>query len=102
MSCIEQWPSGGGPGGLSLAVVLGKYCDDVHVDLFESGPQFAEIGAGISVWKRTWFINQKLGPFVLEESPSCESLHISDGSCLLTHSQVIHGTVRSYQIQGLN
>lgn len=44
-----------------MAVVLGKRCDDVHVDLFESGPQFAEIGAGISVWKRTWFIIQRLG-----------------------------------------
>ena len=44
-----------------MAVVLGKYCDDVHVDLFVSGPQFAEIGAGISVGKRTWFIIQKLG-----------------------------------------
>ena len=41
-------------------------------------------------------------PFVFEESPSCESSHISDRACPLTHSQVIHGTMRSYQIQGLN
>ncbi|KAL5530919.1 hypothetical protein ACEPAG_3795 [Sanghuangporus baumii] len=52
---------GGGIGGLSLAVVLGKYCDDIHVDLYEALPEFTEIGAGISVWKRTWFIMQELG-----------------------------------------
>ncbi|KAI5117644.1 hypothetical protein M0805_001300 [Coniferiporia weirii] len=52
---------GGGPGGLALAVVLNKYCSDVHIDLYESAPQFTEIGAGISVWKRTWFIMQTLG-----------------------------------------
>ncbi|EJC99781.1 FAD/NAD-binding domain-containing protein [Fomitiporia mediterranea MF3/22] len=52
---------GGGIGGLSLAVVIGKYCKDVEIDLFEGLPQFTEIGAGISVWKRTWFIMQELG-----------------------------------------
>ncbi|KAL5492945.1 hypothetical protein ACEPAI_4393 [Sanghuangporus weigelae] len=52
---------GGGIGGLSLAVVLGKHCDDIQIDLYEALPQFTEIGAGISVWKRTWFIMQELG-----------------------------------------
>ncbi|KAH8119851.1 hypothetical protein DFH11DRAFT_11993 [Phellopilus nigrolimitatus] len=52
---------GGGIGGLSLAVVLNKYCSDVQIDLYEAAPQFTEIGAGISVWKRTWFIMQLLG-----------------------------------------
>ncbi|THH03321.1 hypothetical protein EW145_g6353 [Phellinidium pouzarii] len=52
---------GGGPGGLALAVVLNKYCNDIHIDLYESASQFTEIGAGISVWMRTWFIMQSLG-----------------------------------------
>lgn len=53
--------SGGGPGGLALSIVLGKYCNDVYIDLYEAAPQFTEIGAGISVWKRTWSILQTLG-----------------------------------------
>ena len=53
--------SGGGIGGLSLAVVLGKFCRDIEIDLYETLPRFTEIGAGISVWKRTWFIMQELG-----------------------------------------
>ncbi|EJC99819.1 FAD/NAD-binding domain-containing protein [Fomitiporia mediterranea MF3/22] len=52
---------GGGIGGLSLAVIIGKHCKDVKIDLFEALPQFTEIGAGISVWKRTWFIMKELG-----------------------------------------
>lgn len=58
-SCFQY--SGGGPGGLALSVVLGKYCDDVHIDLYEDTPNFIEVGAGISVWKRTWSILQTLG-----------------------------------------
>ena len=53
--------SGGGVGGLSLAVVLGKYCSDINIDLYEALPQFTEIGAGISIWKRTWVILKELG-----------------------------------------
>ncbi|THG99501.1 hypothetical protein EW145_g7256 [Phellinidium pouzarii] len=53
--------SGGGIGGLTLAVVLNKYCNDVHIDLYESASQFTQIGAGVSVWKRAWFIMQSLG-----------------------------------------
>ena len=49
--------SGGSPGGLSLSVILNKLNvgreHDVHIDLYESAPAFTEIGAGISVWKRT-------------------------------------------------
>ncbi|OCB85076.1 FAD/NAD-binding domain-containing protein [Sanghuangporus baumii] len=52
---------GGGIGGLSLAVVLGKYCSDVEIDVYEVKPQFTEIGAGVSVWNRTWAIMQTLG-----------------------------------------
>ncbi|KAL5498529.1 hypothetical protein ACEPAH_1883 [Sanghuangporus vaninii] len=52
---------GGGIGGLSLAVVLGKYCNDVEIDVYEAQPHFTEIGAGVSVWNRMWVIMQTLG-----------------------------------------
>lgn len=64
-SCSSCVFSGGGPGGLSLCVVLGRYLHannaDVHIHLYEAAPEFKEIGAGISIWKRTWSILQALG-----------------------------------------
>ena len=55
--------SGGGIGGLSLAVVLKRYrgSKNFQVDLYESGPKFTEIGAGITVWTRTRSIFDTLG-----------------------------------------
>lgn len=47
--------SGGGIGGLTLAVVLKKYfgSSKLKVELYEAGPKFTEIGAGITAWERT-------------------------------------------------
>ena len=54
--------SGGGIGGVTLALVLGKYAGhDIQVDLYEAKGGFSEIGAGISIWNRTWFILKSLG-----------------------------------------
>lgn len=33
----------------------------MEIDLYESASQFTQVGAGISVWKRTWYIIQLLG-----------------------------------------
>jgi len=53
---------GGGIGGLSLAVVLQKFSKkDIQIDLYEAKDKFAEIGAGLTIWKRTWYIIQALG-----------------------------------------
>lgn len=56
------WPStsGGGIGGLTLAVALGR-CDDVDVDIYEQAPELTELGAGISLLPRSWNIMKKLG-----------------------------------------
>ncbi|CCM00599.1 uncharacterized protein FIBRA_02635 [Fibroporia radiculosa] len=51
---------GGGIGGLACAVALARY-GDIQVDIYEAASQFAEIGAGIGMWPRTWKIMQKLG-----------------------------------------
>ncbi|KAL6309371.1 FAD/NAD(P)-binding domain-containing protein [Sparassis latifolia] len=53
-------PSGGGVGGLTCAVALARY-PDIHVDVYESASEFAEVGAGIGMWPRTWKIMQALG-----------------------------------------
>ena len=42
-------------------MVLGKYCKDVAIDVYEERSQFTEIGAGVSVWNRMWMIMQTLG-----------------------------------------
>ncbi|OCH85258.1 FAD/NAD(P)-binding domain-containing protein [Obba rivulosa] len=51
---------GGGLGGLTLAVTIGRF-SDVPVDLYEAAPQISTIGAGIALWKRTWRIFRHLG-----------------------------------------
>lgn len=56
--------SGGGPGGLALAVTLGKYNDPtcpIAIDIYESQPKLATVGAGISVWPRTHTLLRRLG-----------------------------------------
>lgn len=52
--------SGGGIGGLALALALSKY-PDIRVDVYEAAKEFDEIGAGIMMWERTWRILQTLG-----------------------------------------
>ncbi|KAH8104119.1 FAD/NAD(P)-binding domain-containing protein [Cristinia sonorae] len=51
---------GGGIGGLVLALALARH-SDIQVDIYEAAREFAEIGAGIGVWPRTWKILQSLG-----------------------------------------
>lgn len=56
--------SGGGPGGLTLAVALSKFNDPtspISLDIYESQPVVATVGAGISVWPRTQTILRGLG-----------------------------------------
>lgn len=52
--------SGGGIGGLTLAVALSRY-PDIKVDVYEAASQFKEIGAGVMIWARTWEILSLLG-----------------------------------------
>ncbi|KIK50756.1 hypothetical protein GYMLUDRAFT_51021 [Collybiopsis luxurians FD-317 M1] len=50
---------GGGIGGLTCAVAL-KNSRDIEIDLYEQAAQITEIGAGITVWPRTWDILKSL------------------------------------------
>lgn len=52
--------SGGGIGGLCLAVALARY-PDIQVNLYEAAARFKEIGAGVTMWARTWEILAALG-----------------------------------------
>lgn len=52
--------SGGGIGGLLLAVALSKY-PDIQVDVYEAAKLFSEVGAGIGLWPRSWKIIEQLG-----------------------------------------
>lgn len=52
--------SGGGIGGLTLAVTLGKY-SNIPIDIYESSSEIGTIGAGLAVWKRTWDVMCRLG-----------------------------------------
>ncbi|KAI0773492.1 hypothetical protein C8Q74DRAFT_1368087 [Fomes fomentarius] len=55
---------GGGIAGLTLAVALGKSQDPgstIQIDMYEAGSEITTVGAGISVWARTWTIMRALG-----------------------------------------
>ena len=53
--------SGAGIGGLTLAVTIGKFCDNVAIDLYEAASAISTIGAGIVMWERTRNIMEQLG-----------------------------------------
>jgi salicylate hydroxylase len=52
---------GGGPGGLALAVTIGKFNPELAVDVYEAGSEITTVGAGITMWKRTWQVMQRVG-----------------------------------------
>ncbi|KAI0637469.1 hypothetical protein C8Q77DRAFT_1086146 [Trametes polyzona] len=59
---------GGGIAGLTLAVALGHFQKQLppdsaplEVHIYESGPEITTVGAGISVWPRTWAVMRALG-----------------------------------------
>ncbi|KAF9239487.1 hypothetical protein BU15DRAFT_61991 [Melanogaster broomeanus] len=51
---------GGGIGGLTLALVIGRY-GIIPVDVFEAGPQITTVGAGINFFGTTMDIMKELG-----------------------------------------
>ena len=55
-----MFDSGGGIGGLLLAVSLSKY-PDIQVDVYEAAKVFSEVGTGIGLWPRSWDIIERLG-----------------------------------------
>lgn len=66
--------SGGGIGGLACAVAL-KDHTNIEIDVYEQAAQITEIGAGVTVWPRTWEILKLLGleedlSVLLKEPPS--------------------------------
>ncbi|KAJ3932766.1 MAG: salicylate hydroxylase [Lentinula lateritia] len=65
---------GGGIGGLACAVAL-KDHTNIEIDVYEQAAQITEIGAGVTVWPRTWEILKLLGleedlSVLLKEPPS--------------------------------
>ncbi|PFH48452.1 hypothetical protein AMATHDRAFT_149878 [Amanita thiersii Skay4041] len=61
LTCIVC--SGGGIGGLTLARCFSRFDGNrcTEVTIYESAPEFSEIGAGISLRPRTWEIFKNLG-----------------------------------------
>ncbi|KAJ4484354.1 salicylate hydroxylase [Lentinula edodes] len=51
---------GGGIGGLTCAVAL-RDCPNIELTLYEQAAQITEIGAGITVWPRTWMLLKSMG-----------------------------------------
>ncbi|CAK5267917.1 unnamed protein product [Mycena citricolor] len=53
-------PSGGGIGGLTLALALSRY-PDIEVQIYEAAKSLSEVGAGVGIFPRPWKIVQLLG-----------------------------------------
>ncbi|KAI0352415.1 FAD/NAD(P)-binding domain-containing protein [Trametes cingulata] len=68
---------GGGIAGLTLAVALGHYenrASPIEVHLYEAGPEITTVGAGISVWPRTWSVMRHLDLYEQLSRASVQSL----------------------------
>jgi 2-polyprenyl-6-methoxyphenol hydroxylase-like FAD-dependent oxidoreductase len=52
--------SGGGIGGLTLALALTPYADIV-IDIYEAAARFEDIGAGLGIWGRGIGVLRKMG-----------------------------------------
>ena len=47
-------------GGLVLALCLKKYASDVRFDIYESAAELTEVGAGIGMTQRIWWVMKEL------------------------------------------
>lgn len=56
-------PSGGGIGGLALALALHRVDPEstIEVDIYEAASELTQVGAGLTLWPRTWEMFEKLG-----------------------------------------
>ncbi|KAF5337613.1 hypothetical protein D9758_014926 [Tetrapyrgos nigripes] len=51
---------GGGLGGLTCACAL-RNTTNLDIDLYEAADEIAEVGAGVTVWPRTWKLLRSMG-----------------------------------------
>ncbi|KAI0820656.1 hypothetical protein BC628DRAFT_1422680 [Trametes gibbosa] len=77
---------GGGIAGLTLAVTLGHFAsqnsaaEPLEVHIYESGPELTTVGAGISVWPRTWAVMRALGVYEDLARASVQPLDGNEGN----------------------
>ena len=65
---------------MTLAIALRPEKDEispVQIDLYEAGAEITTVGAGISVWTRTWEIMRELG---LYEDLAAQSVRTGSGT----------------------
>lgn len=76
--------SGGGIGGLCLAVALTRF-PDVEVAVYEAAGSFKEVGAGVMIWGRTWRVMSLLGLDKVLREIAGVALDGSEGTCPMMH-----------------
>ena len=91
---ILSWGSGGGIGGLTLAVALSKLDLDnaIKIDIYEAASELTQVGAGITFWPRAWDIIEKLGLDGELAEHLAPGQHIPDGKprqCYLLLTQTV-------------
>ena len=66
-------------------MTLGHYADPsspIQIDMYEAGPEITTVGAGISVWPRTWVVMREMGLYEELVSEAVRSKDISGGDQL--------------------
>ncbi|THU98831.1 FAD/NAD(P)-binding domain-containing protein [Dendrothele bispora CBS 962.96] len=97
---------GGGVSGLTCACVL-RHSKNVEIDVYEAAEEIAEVGAGVTVWPRTWKLLKSMGieqdmVDVLKERPTDEpklafTFRKSDQKQGITFKRMIsHGGVATF------
>ncbi len=86
-----------------MAVTLGRHEEKgspIKVDLYEGGSEITTVGAGISVWARTWAVMRQLGIYdqlageAVRQEPSGAEGQLADDTELSKHVlTVMRGTV---------
>ena len=75
--------SGGGIAGLTLAITLGRYSAphaSLEVDIYEADSEIRTVGAGITVWPRTWTVMRHLDLYEDLRQVTVSAHPSSDGS----------------------
>jgi hypothetical protein len=76
LSLIDGITSGGGIGGLTLAVALSQY-PDIDVTIYEGATKLTEVGAGVGLFPRTSQPFQFYFSFQLSRAMGCHSNPVS-------------------------
>ncbi|EIM84251.1 FAD/NAD-P-binding domain-containing protein [Stereum hirsutum FP-91666 SS1] len=96
---LTKHNSGGGLGGLTLAITVGRY-SSIPIDIYEATDDIGTVGAGLAIFRRTWTVFQQIGIDIEMEKrgyiSACSSMYVSYTSHLLSNDSCVLIVVDGY------